>query len=255
MFFGLGFKERLSVFTEYIPIREGAIFYRIRRTKGINDPSNPKEWEPVPRAISKQGRFNSKGESVLYVSSDSFGLGREVGLIEGERYYLAKYVCKKSFIVGSFLAVNNPVNTLIHKIAMSVSEEGDLRDKEKVLIQKYYEKISYDIVYEYSCDQLAPLYMYKEINNLYDVTNRLGKLLLYKYPYGIRYASVYFPVEISGGEQIITLDGENHGNYVFSREGFENLKLVSVEEKTFVEEPGLELYIKEMARGLYDIEL
>lgn len=81
---------------------------------------------PVPLKYAKQGRFNADGLSVLYIASSSEYLGREVGLEEGEEYYLAKYVCTKSFWVRTFLSTNNYGNAVMHKIAMSVADDTDL---------------------------------------------------------------------------------------------------------------------------------
>ena len=48
---------------------------------------------------------------------------------------------------------------------------------------------------------------------------------------GIRYSSVYSPIEYSGTNQLVTLDGVEYGNYVLTQKGYENLELVSVEKK------------------------
>ena len=48
MFMGLSMSDKLSVFTEDVPVAKGANFYRIRRVDAIKDPNDPKEWAPVP---------------------------------------------------------------------------------------------------------------------------------------------------------------------------------------------------------------
>lgn len=155
MFFGLGMHEKLSIFSEEITIPKGTHFFRIRRIEGIKDADDPKEWGPVPKELAKQGRFNGAFESVLYVASSPDMLEREVRLKEGEEYYLAKYVCNTAFKVGSFLGVNNQVNTLIHKIAMAVSESEDLTAEENALIDEYYKTAKGMNLWIYRCAESA----------------------------------------------------------------------------------------------------
>ena len=232
MFFGLGLRDKLSVFTEEVWIEKGTNFYRIRQIEEGHDPNDPKEWGPIPKDKAKKaGRFNAKGESVLYVASDPAFLEREVRLSEGEDYYLAKYVCKKSFKVGSFLGVHNQVNTLLHKIAMAVSCSDDLTDSENKLMDEYYEWAKNKNLYDISLDQLASLYIYRQLPNLYETTNKLSQLVLKKNDCGIRYSSVFAPLELSGADVLVTFSGLTFGNYVLTPKGCENLEMVSVESK------------------------
>ena len=249
MFFGLTMNYKLSIFTEEVTITKGAEFYRIRRADNIKNPNDPREWEPVPVRFANQGRFNEKGESVLYVASAPDFLEREVRLNENKEYYLATYVCKQPFKVGTFLGINNQVNTLIHRIAMSISGIDDLTENEKVLIDEYYVLAKNKTLFELSIDMLASLYIHRKIPDLYDVTNRLGKLVLKKNDNGIRYSSVFVPFELSGASQIITLDGIKYGNYVLTQKGYRNIELVSVEEKIAGKQHGLELMIKEFSKA------
>ena len=249
MFMGLGMHDKLSVFTEEVPVAKGANFYRIRRVDGIMDPNDPKEWEPVPVKFSKKERFNEKGESVLYIASDPFALEREVRLHKGEEYYLAKYVCNKDFKVGSFLGFNSQVNTLIHKIAMAVSCSDDLTETENELIDEYYECVKNKYLYDLSLDMLSSLYIHKMLPNLYEITNKLAKIVLKSNDYGIRYSSVFAPIELSGTPQIFTLDGTEYGNYVLTQKGFANIEMVSVEKKTASKTQGLEVMISEFAKA------
>ncbi len=244
MFFGLGMSEKLSIFTEEISITKGTNLYRIRRVDGIKDPYDQKEWGPVPKAYAKQGRFNENGESVLYVASAPDTLEWEVRLKEGEEYYLAKYVCNDEFKVGSFLGINNLVNTLIHKITMAVSDSEELKEEENALIDEYYEWAKNKNLFDISVDVLATLYIHKMLPNLYNTTNKLAKLVLKKNEYGIRYSSVYAPIELSGKSKIVTLDGKEYGNYVLTQKGYEHIELVSVEKKVCGETKGLEIMIE-----------
>ncbi len=253
MYFGLGMKEKLSIFSEEIKIEENTELYRIRRAKGISDPNNPIEWGPVPTKYAKQGRFNAKGESILYLASAFDYLEREVKLKKDEEYYLAKYVCKNSFSVGSFLSTNNQVNTLIHKIAMSVSGPDELNEKENALIEEYLNVKADKSLYKLSLDMLASLYIYKMIPNLYDVTNKLAKLVLRKNENGIRYSSVYVPIELSGTPVMITLDGVKYGNYALTQKGYENIEFVSAEKKICSSDGGgLELLIESFTKAELD---
>lgn len=247
MFFGLGMKDKLSVFPLDVELKKDTYLYRIRRTNGISDPNNPKEWEPTPKDKAHQGRFNREGESVLYVGSDPEFLEREVRLNENEEYYLAKYVCKKTFSVGSFLGADNQVNTLIHKVAMSVFNSNDLTKRENQLIDKYYELVKNESLFELSTDMLASLFIYKMLPGLYSVTNRLGQLILRNNKNGIRYSSAFVPLELSGASEVITLDGVAFGNYVLSLEGYKNIDFVLAEKKVAKKATGLELMIETCA--------
>ena len=235
MFFGLSKHEKEGIFTEKVLIQKGTEFYRIRRVEGFDNPdfNDTKEWGPVPKEKAKQGRFNRKGESVLYVASDSSYLGREVRLQEGEEYYLAKYECKKAFYVGTFLSTDNLVNTLIHKIAMSVSSRDELTADENGLIEEYLKLVQRKSLADLAIDVLSSLFMHRYITSFYDVTNRLGQLVFANNECGIRYSSVYVPFELSGGPQMITLDGLNYGNYVLSEKGCQNIELKSVSKKVY----------------------
>lgn len=235
MFLGLGKKEKQSVFSERMFIRKGTEFFRARRVKGFNNSNiyDTREWGPVPLKYAKQGRFNADGQSVLYLASSSEYLGREVGLEEGEEYYLAKYVCTKSFWVGTFLSTNNYVNALMHKITMSVADDTDLTVRERNLIEDYFKQGHLGSLRDIAVNPLSSLFLHRMINNLYDVTNKLGRIVMEKEECGIRYSSVYVPIEFSGGPQILTLDGVEYGNFVLTEKGYENIKLCSVEKKKY----------------------
>ena len=250
MFFGLTMNQKLSVFSEEVSIAKGTEFYRIRQIDDKKDPNDPREWEPVPVKFAKQGRFNETGESVLYVASTPDYLEREVRLKENDEYFLAKYVCKESFKVGSFLGVNSQVNTLIHKIAMSVAGVEDLTGNEKDLLDKYYDWAKNRSLVDLSVDMLASLYIYRMLPNLYDVTNILGKLVLKKNDNGIRYSSVFVPFELSGVHQIVTFDGLEYGNYVLTQKGYKNIDLISVEKRIAKKPYELNLLISEFSKAV-----
>lgn len=245
MFFGLGMKDKLSIFKEEVTIEKGTNLYRIRKLREDKNPNDPKEWSPVPQEYSKnQGRFNAIGESVLYVGSDPSFLEREVRLKENEEYYLAKYVCKNTFKVGSFLCINSQVNTLVHKIVMSISDSKDLTEKENTLIDEYFDWAKRRSLFEISTDMLASLYIHKLLPDLYDYTNKLGKLVFKKNDNGIRYSSVFAPLELSGAPEILTLDGAEFGNYVLTQKGFGNIEFVSAEKKVCTNIMSLETMIE-----------
>lgn len=249
MFFGLTMHYKHSIFTEEVTIPKGTELYRIRQLAADKDPNDPKEWAPAPAMYAKQNRFNERGESVLYVASSPDYLEREVRLKENDEYYLAKYICKEPFSVGSFLGVNNQVNMLIHRIAMSVSKADDLTENEIKLIDEYYEWAKNKSVYDMSYDMLAPLYIYRMIPNLYDVTNRFGKLVMDKNDNGIRYSSVFVPFELSGAPRIITFDGLEYGNYVLTQKGFRNIEFASAEKRIAGKTEELDLFISEFSKA------
>ena len=246
MFFGLGKQEQRQYFNRFIQIKKGMEFYRIRKVSGFNNPNiyDAKEWGPVPESIATQGRFNENHQSMLYIASSPDYLCREVRLKENEEYYLARYICIEDFQVGCFLKENDLVNALMHKIAMSIASPAELTDNENALIDKYYAKIKRQPLRDLSLDMLASLYIYKLIPSLYDVTNKLGRLVLANNEYGIRYSSVYVPIEFSGGPQIITLDGVDYGNYVLTPKGYDCLELIDVEKKKCEQRNDLDLLIR-----------
>ena len=129
------------------------------------------------------------------------------------------------------MGINNQVNTLIHKITMAVAGSEDMTDFENKLIDEYYDKAKDKDLFDLSLDMLASLYIYKLLPKLYDSTNKFAKLVLKKNEFGIRYSSVYAPIELSGAPQILTLDGTETGNYVLTPKGYENISLTSVEKK------------------------
>ena len=208
-----------------------------------------KEWGPVPKQFAKQGRFNKIGESVLYVGSSPDFLEREVRLKKGEEYYLAQYRCNETFTVGCFLGRYNQANTLIHKITMAVSGPEDLSASENALIDEYFEYAKNKDLFDLSLDMLAPLYINKLLPNLYDVTNKLCKLVLQKYDCGIRYSSVFTPIELSGADTVVTFNGLEFGNYVLTSKGCEKISLESVEKKTATDSQPLDILIQEFARA------
>ncbi len=251
MYFGLGEKEKLSIFTEEITVTEGTEFFRARALKSFATPnySEPSEWGPVPVKFARQGRFNEKGESVLYVASDPDFLEREIRLRVGDEYCLAKYVCIKPFKVGTLFGYNNLVNGLLFRIAMSVAGADDLTSAENKLIDEYYLGVKDGTLSELTINLLSPLYIHKLLPNLYDATNKLGKLIKRKYDCGFRYSSVYFPIEMSGGPQVLTFNGVKYGNYVLTPKACENIELVSVEKRICSKIQDLEVLIKEFAKA------
>lgn len=250
MYFGLGMKEKQSIFNKSITVFEGTEFYRVRKAESFNNSNHkdPKEWAPVPTKFANQGRFNEKGESVLYVASDPDFLEREVRIKEGEAYYLAKYKCTKSFKVGTLFGCNNLINSLLFRIAMSVADPEELNERENDLIERYFDSVKNKPWVEQTSTLLSPLYMHKILPNLYDITNKIGRIVKQKYDCGFRYSSVYFPIEYSGGSQILTFNGPAYGNYVLSPKGYENIELVGVEKKTCRKCQSLEILINEFAK-------
>ena len=254
MYLGLSYQDKLSIFSEEINIPEGAEFYRVRKRAGFNNSNinDPTEWAPVPSEIASQGRFNKKHESVIYLASSPNILERELNIQENEDYLLAKYKCKKSFTVGSTLGRNSLVNAIIHKIVMSVHDPDDFYESENKLIDAHYNsygKIMPNTIWK---DVLSPFYIHRLLPNLYDITNKIGKLIMSKYEDGFRYSSVYnAPIEFSGGPLIITFDGKEYGNYVFTHKGFSNLELITpIEEKTCREPLKLDVMIQTISEEM-----
>lgn len=247
MFFGYGLKEQLSIFNESTTIKAGRFLYRARKDDGKTNFYNSEQWTMPPAEYVKQGRLNEKNKPVLYVASDEYLCGREIGLRDGDKYYLAKYICEKDFSVGTLFCRHSMVNTILHRIVMAVRMEN-LTENERIVLQKYHIG-EYDInIQEILYDYLSVFYIDRLINDIYDVTNKIGHLVLHNNKNGIRYSSVYEPIELSGGNAILTLDGEEHGNFALTEQGINYIRFESVEERIYKQEYDLSLMIEVFAQ-------
>ena len=247
MFFGYGINERLSIFDESMTIKTGRFLYRARKEDGKTNFYDSKQWTMPPNKYVKQGRLNEEYKPILYVASDEYLCGREIGLKDGDKYYLARYKCEKDFSVGTLFCRHSMVNTILHRVVMAVKTEN-LTENERITIQKYHigeDKIS---IQEILNDYLSVFYIDRLIENLYDVTNRIGHLILRNNENGIRYSSAFEPIELSGCNTILTLDGEEHGNYALTEQGIKNIRVESVEERIYKQEHDLSLMIEVFAQ-------
>lgn len=130
---------------------------------------------------------------------------------------------------------------------MAVKTEN-LTENERAILRKYHIG-EYDIdVQEILNDYLSVFYIDRLIKNLYDVTNKIGHLILRNNENGIRYSSVFEPIELSGGNTILTLDGEEHGNYALTEQGIKNIRVESVEERIYEQEHDLSLMVEVFAQ-------
>lgn len=247
MFFGYGINEQLSIFDESMTIKAGTSLYRARKDDGKTNFYDSKQWTMPPAECVKQGRLNEKNKSVLYVASDEYLCGREIGLRDGDKYFLARYKCEKDISVGTLFCRHSIGNTIFHRIVMAVKTEN-LTENERITLRKYHigeYKIS---VKEILNDYLSVFYIDRLIKNLYDVTNKIGRLILYTNENGIRYSSVFEPIELSGGNEILTFGGEEHGNYALTEKGIKNISVESVEERIYKQEHDLSLMIEVFAQ-------
>lgn len=247
MFFEYGINEQLSIFDETMTIKAGMSLYRARKDNGKTNYYDSKQWTMPPNEYVKQGRLNEKNKPVLYVASDEYLCGREIGLRDGDKYFLARYKCEKDFSVGTLFCTHSMVNTILHRVVMAVRTEN-LTENERIILQKYHigeYKIS---IHDILDDYLSVFYINRLIKNLYDVTNKIGRLILHNNENGIRYSSVFEPMELSGGNTILTLDGEEHGNYALTEQGIRNIRVESVEERIYKQEHDLSLLIEVFAQ-------
>lgn len=245
-FFELSRSEQLEFFPDKTTIYKGEYLYRARKAdQNLNELNynEPKQWGLAPREIVRQGRFNSEHNPVLYVASSPDFLEDEIGLNVGDEYYLAKYKCKSTFKVGNFLTTDSRVNTLLHKIALSVNSIDYLPKETQKLINDYYNAHKNNSLIEISGDLVAPFYINRCIPDLYNWTNKLGDLLLTKNNNGIRYCSAY-SLEVSGYGLIVTMEGDKEGNFALTSEGYSNIELVSVEKKKRITKPKYEIMIE-----------
>ena len=249
MFFGYGINEQLSIFDEAMTIKAGTPLYRARKDDGRTNFYDSKQWTMPPAEYVKQGRLNEKNKPILYVASDEYLCGREIGLNDGDKYYLARYKCEKDITVGTLFCRHSMVNTIFHRIVMAVKMEN-LTENERTILRKYHigeHKIS---MQEILNDYLSVFYIDRLIENLYDVTNRIGHLILRNNENGIRYSSAFEPIELSGCNTILTLDGEEHGNYALTEQGIKNIRVESVEERIYKREHDLSLMIEVFAQEM-----
>lgn len=244
MFFGLSKKEQSSVLGNDYTIAKGTVLYRIRKDDGKTDFNAPEAWLPPPAKFVKQGRFNEKNEQILYAASDSHWLEREVSLKQGEYYYLASYVCKEDFKVGSLLNSNNKICNILHCVAKSIENSSCLTENEL----EEFNKITYkymrpkDII----LDMQASYYIHKELKNLYNITNKIGKLVLSHNSNGIRYCSAFEPFELTGGGITFTLDGLQRANFALTEKGRQNIDFEKAERKSCNLEYTLDVFFKTM---------
>jgi len=99
-------------------------------------------------------------------------------------------------------------------------------------------------------DYLSVFYIDRLIKNLYVVTNKIGHLILRNNENVIRYSSVFEPIELSGGNIILTLNREEHGNYVLTEQGIKNIRVEFVEERIYKQEHNLSLMIEVFAQEM-----
>ena len=243
MFFGLSKKEQISVFENDYTIAKGTELFRIRKDDGKTDFNVPEAWLPPPIHLTKQGRFNQKDQQILYVASDPLWLEREVALKKGDDYYLATYICKKSFNVGTLLN-NNKIANILHCIAKSIENSSCLTESElKELDKGTYEHMKpQDII----LDMRASFYIHKELKNLYDITNKIGELVLSHNSNGIRYCSAFDPCELTGGGIIFTLNGLQYANFALTEKGRQNIEFVKAERKSCNLTQTLDVFLKSM---------
>lgn len=242
MFFGLSKKEQISVLGNDYTITKETVLYRIRKDDGKTDFNAPEAWLPPPANIVKQGRFNEKNEQILYVASDSHWLEREVSLKQGEYYYLASYVCKKDFKVGSLLNSNNKISNILHCVAKSIENSSCFTEIE---LKEYNTEILTNITPQsIILDPLASFYIYKEVKKLYRITNKIGKLMIDKNNNGIRYCSAFEPFELTGGGVTFTLDGLQRANFALTEKGRQNIEFVKAERKCCTLDYSLDVFFK-----------
>lgn len=232
MYFGLSYKDKQDAFGDEFVVPNGTILYRARKDNGVALIDETDWWMP-PEEYAGRGRFNSEQKPILYLSTMDFILPREIGLNINDSYYLSKYRVKSSFRVGSLLKTDDIVNYVLHKVAIAIEDDSKLAGEERKLISSITDKLKpWDIVNDFT----SSFYLYHDLKkDLYDITNKIADLVLSKNPCGIRYCSCYVPIEMSGGPQILTLNGEVEGNYALTNEGIRNLEWIEAEKRVYTE--------------------
>lgn len=67
---------------------------------------------------------------------------------------------------------------------------------------------------------------------------------------GICYSSVFELIELSEENTILTLDGEEHGNYALTEQGIKNIRIEPVEERKYKQKNDLSLMIEVFAQEM-----
>ena len=239
MFFGLPLEFKKKVLSGNYTIPKGTILYRIMRDEGT-DYSEEKFWFCKDWKSRNNGRFHMKGDFVLYVGKEEDVLIRECKLNKGDAYWIATYMVNKDFDVSSLLGNNNIILYFLHQVCMSIKEKDYLQENEYKMVENYLCKYSKNVDLSKvikNKDILLPLYLYKELKRpLYEITYKIGNILLTTNKNGIRYASAYKPFELSGSIRSVTMCGEEYANFMLTKEGekyldFIDAKLKKVEDK------------------------
>lgn len=234
MFFEMSLQQKLSVLGDEILIPKDTILYRARKDEGT-PLIKESDWDLPPEEKVERGRFNHPKKPVLYVSTMDSVLPREIGLKINDKYYLAQYKSIEDIRVGSLLKQDSTVTMLLDKLAMAVESDNKLMQNEKNELQKSrYEGNS---LLNFIKDQNSVFYIYKYLHeDLYEYTNKIADLLIRENSNGFRYCSCYAPIELSGGHSVLTLSGEQDGNYVLTSQGKEKLKYIKAEGRCYTEQ-------------------
>lgn len=234
MYLGMPKLERKSVLGNRVIIKKGDKLYRARKDDG-SDFSSDNAWKLAPPKYTRKGRFNREKKPVLYVGTMEQILPREIGLKPGDKYYIAEYEVLDDIKVGSLLKQYSGITMLLHKIAMAVEDETKLTLSEKEALEKL--NIKKDEMIELAANSLSSFYIHRCISgDLYEFTNRIFDTILEDNPEGIRYASCYAPIELSGGREVLTLNGENAGNYALTSKAVDKLKVVNVTKNVYTKD-------------------
>ena len=241
-FFGLSVKEQLSHIGSRLIIPAGTVLYRARVLSADEDPASPKTWGPPPDGMRKTGRFNSKEQKVLYVATSDVWLPREINVDVGSHYHVAKFEATKDFDVLTLLKNDDPINTILHIIAMSLSKDDVLLPKEEAAIAALKREII--DVRDY-IPAGGVFFVRNELNDLYKWTNKIFNLALLANKNGLRYCSAYLPFEISGGASCVTIAGSEYGNVALTSLGMQNIRFLSArQEKYNGESPWIEILLE-----------
>lgn len=228
-----------------VVLDKGTKLYRIRKDHGQNF-FDKKEWEACPPKLCKQGRFNKKEQSVLYLGTDKNMLAREVGLVVGEKYVIGEYRVLQDIKLGSLLYTEKNQLNIFHLLSKAPCWEN-LNESEISFLEKYLQDYNITsnkvkdvifggkpvttcgnpIMFPYICNK----FIEKEL--LYNITNLYFEKIIKDFPDGLRYESCFNPFELCFNEMIITLCGENEGNFALTESGSQKIEFVGFEHKEY----------------------
>lgn len=216
-------------------IPKGTKLYRIRCYDTDTDFSDPSQWKAPPH--KPQNRANIKGQEALYLGSTETICMLEAHIKKGDKYALGIYEVEEDIEVGGYLTYDS--DNILHNWAgmvlnaFLIAPSRSQRNKELFsYLDSYYGVLTLDDfadmneLKESGGLQLPMKFgVLNQLEQYYNLTNKLCNILSAYNPDGIRYSSCYLPLETLGIEC-------SDFNIVLYSEGIPKVKLIDYKIKT-----------------------